>query len=41
MQKENDKLANDFSEKCEESTKIDGDLEKLQKMYDSLNRDFK
>lgn len=41
MQMENDKLTNDLSEKCEELTKIDGELEKLQKMYDSLHRDYK
>lgn len=38
---ENDKLTNGLSEKCEELTKIDGELEKLQKKYDSLHSDYK
>lgn len=40
MQKENDKLTSELSEKCEQLHRNDAELEKLKKMYDSLHSDY-
>lgn len=41
MQKENDKLTNDLSDKCGQLNRSNEGFDKLQKMYDSLHGDYK